>query len=54
MKHTLKESFKRTAVCLAETCQFYKAAFTTQISRVRFNQMLKRRRAHDRHAQAWF
>lgn len=43
-----KDAFKRVAKDLADICPFYKATFTTQISRVRFNREMKRRyqRAH--------
>lgn len=44
----LKETFKRKVIDLSAVDPFYKAAFTTQISRVRFNRELaeKRRHAH--------
>lgn len=39
----MKNDFKRICVDLSAVDPFYKAAFTTQISRVRFNRELKKR-----------
>jgi hypothetical protein len=51
MQNTSKNAFKRAHKCLSEICPFFKAAFTTQISRVRFNQELRRKRQRQlRHA----
>lgn len=48
-----KQAFKRAATTMAELCPFYKATFTTQISRIRFNRMLHARRARLRTGDNW-
>ena len=46
----MKDIFKRVSICLSDVDPFYKATFTTKISRIRFNRELakrfQRRRTH--------